>query len=155
MASLPSSPRPFVVTDDMQDHTSARAGHTLSRTMADSRPGAQVQPELFVAYAEQDRNWVHGFLLPEIGLDRRSVLTPQDFRPGAAVVQEVERAVLTARFIVLVLSPALGMSQWPVFADLLASHDSLQQDPRRLIPLLLEPYELPLHLDFRYGWTAP
>jgi hypothetical protein len=71
--------------------------------MADSRAGAQAQPELFVAYAEQDSSWVHGFLLPEIGLDRQSVLTPQDFRPGAAVVQEVERAVVTARFIVLVL----------------------------------------------------
>jgi len=117
--------------------------------MADSRTGAQAQPELFVAYAEQDSNWVHGFLLPEIGLDRQSVLTPQDFRPGAAVVQEVERAVVTARFVVLVLSPAFGMSQWPVFADLLASHDSLRNDSDRLIPVLLEPYELPLHLDFR------
>jgi hypothetical protein len=114
--------------------------------MADSR--SEAQPELFVAYAEADSNWVHGFLLPEIGLDPQSVLTPRDFRPGVAVVQEVERAVVTARFIVLVLSPAFGTSQWPVFADLMASHDSLRQESGRLIPVLLEPYELPLHLDF-------
>jgi hypothetical protein len=114
--------------------------------MADSR--SEAQPELFVACAEADSNWVHGFLLPEIGLDPQSVLTPRDFRPGVAVVQEVERAVVTARFIVLVLSPAFGMSQWPVFADLMASHDSLRQESGRLIPVLLEPYELPLHLDF-------
>jgi hypothetical protein len=121
----------------------------MSKAASVTREGRRAQPELFIAYAEQDSDWVHGFLLPEVGLDRQSVLTPEDFRPGAAVVEEFERAVVTARFIVLVLSPAFGMSQWPVFADLMASHDSLRQDSGRLIPVLLEPYELPLHLDFR------
>jgi hypothetical protein len=51
---------------------------------------------------------VHGFLLPEVGLDPGSVLTPHDFRPGAAVVHELERAVETARLTVLVLSPVSG-----------------------------------------------
>ncbi len=115
----------------------------------DTRHELQAQPELFVVYAERDSEWVHGFLLPEVGLDPRSVLTPQDFRPGAAVVQELERAVETARLTVLVLSPAFGMSQWSVFAELLASHDSLRRNSDRLVPVLLEPYELPLHLDFR------
>ena len=115
----------------------------------DTRHELQAQPELFVVYAEQDAEWVHGFLLPEVGLDPRSVLTPQDFRPGVAVVQELERAVVTARLTVLVLSPAFGMSQWSVFSELLASHDSLRRNSDRLVPVLLEPYELPLHLDFR------
>jgi formylglycine-generating enzyme required for sulfatase activity/energy-coupling factor transporter ATP-binding protein EcfA2 len=105
--------------------------------------------ELFVAYAEADTEWVHGFLLPEIGLDPRSVLTPRDFRPGAALVTELERAVTTARFTVLVLSPAFGLSQWSAFADLLATHDTLSRNSDRLIPLLLKPCDLPLHLDFR------
>lgn len=109
----------------------------------------QMRPELFVAYAESDTGWVHGFLLPEVGLDRRSVLTPQDFRPGAALVTELERAVETARLTVLVLSPAFGVSQWSAFAELLATHDTLRRNSGRLVPVLLEEYELPLHLDFR------
>ena len=106
-------------------------------------------PELFVAHADSDAGWVHGFLLPEIGLDPESVLTPQDFRPGSVLVQELERAVTTARLTVLVLSPAFGTSQWSAFAELLATHDSLVRDPSRLVPVLLEPYELPLRLDVR------
>ena len=47
-------------------------------------------PELFVAYADEDREWVHGFLLAEVGLDRASVVTPDDFRPGAVLVEELE-----------------------------------------------------------------
>jgi energy-coupling factor transporter ATP-binding protein EcfA2 len=115
----------------------------------DSRLGVQTRPELFVAYAERDSEWVHGFLLPEVGLDRQSVLTPQDFRPGAALVTELERAVETARLTVLVVSPAFGMSQWSAFAELLATHDTLRRNSGRLVPVLLEAYELPLHLDFR------
>jgi formylglycine-generating enzyme required for sulfatase activity/energy-coupling factor transporter ATP-binding protein EcfA2 len=116
----------------------------------DSRTAAQTRPELFVAYAESDSEWVHGFLLPELGLDPQSVMTPRDFRPGAALVQELERAVETARFTVLVLSPAFGMSQWSAFAELLATHDTLRRNSDRLVPVLLEADgQLPLRLDFR------
>lgn len=121
----------------------------MSGTTGDNHVGVQMRPELFVAYAESDTEWVHGFLLPEVGLDRRSVLTPQDFRPGAALITELERAVQTAEWTILVLSPAFGVSQWSAFAELLATHDTLRRNPDRLVPILLETYELPLHLDFR------
>lgn len=114
-----------------------------------TRVDGQTRSELFVAYAESDSEWVHGFLLPEVGLDRQSVLTPQDFRPGAALVTELERAVETARLTVLVLSPAFGSSQWSAFAELLATHETLRRNSDRLVPLLLEACKLPLHLDFR------
>ena len=121
----------------------------MSEMAAESDTGLRTRPELFVAYAESDVGWVHGFLLPELGLDRRSVLTPQDFRPGAALVEELDRAVETARLTVLVLSRAFGMSQWSAFAELLATHDTLRRNSARLVPVLLEAYQLPLHLDFR------
>jgi formylglycine-generating enzyme required for sulfatase activity len=118
-------------------------------TAVDARTRAHAQPELFLAYAERDRDWVDGFLLPEVGLDRQSVLTPQEFEAGAVVIQEFERAVQTARFTVLVLSPAFQTSPWSVFAELLASHESIRRNSDRLVPLLLEEFELPPHLDFR------
>jgi Sulfatase-modifying factor enzyme 1/TIR domain len=109
----------------------------------------QAPPELFVAHAEKDSDWVYGFLLPEIGLDPQAVCTPRDFKAGAVLVQEYERAVVTSRFTVLVLSPAFGASEWSRFAELLASHENLRSSSDRLIPVLLEPHEIPLHLDFR------
>lgn len=112
-------------------------------------PGVHVPPELFVAYADEDREWVHGFLLAEVGLDRACVVTADDFRPGAVLVEELERAVTTARCTVMVLTPAFGASPLAVLAELLASHDSLRRDSDRLVPLVLKPFELPLHLDFR------
>ncbi|HEV7824594.1 MAG TPA: SUMF1/EgtB/PvdO family nonheme iron enzyme [Mycobacteriales bacterium] len=121
----------------------------MTQTQASTANEVQARPELFVACADADSGWVYGFLLPELGLDRKSVLTPHDFRPGAVVVEEFERAVLVARYTVLVLSPAFGTSQWSAFAELLASHDSVRRNSDRLVPVLLEPYELPLHLDFR------
>jgi len=108
-----------------------------------------VPPELFVAYADEDREWVHGFLLAEVGLDRACVVTPDDFRPGAVLVEELERAIATARFTVMVLTPAFGASPLAALAELLASHDSLRRDDGRLVPLQLKPYELPLRLAFR------
>ena len=121
----------------------------MDGTAIDARNGAHASPELFLAYAESDRDWVDGFLLPEVGLDRQSVLTPQEFEAGAVVIQEFENAVLTARFTVLVLSHAFETSPWSEFAELLASHDNIRRNSNRLVPLLLQPYKLPLHLDFR------
>lgn len=121
----------------------------MNEVTGNNRADVQTRPELFVAYAESDSEWVHGFLLPEIGLDRRSILTPQDFRPGAALVTELERAVETAHLTVLVLSRAFEVSRWSAFAELLATHDTLKRNSDRLVPVLLQSYELPLRLAFR------
>jgi hypothetical protein len=129
----------------------------MNTASADTRAEAPPQPVLFVAYAESDAEWVHGYLLPEIGLDPRTVLTPRDFRPGAVLVTELERAVVTAQRTLVVLSPAFGLTHWSAFAELLATHDSLMRDSGRLIPLLLAPYDLPLrlHARVRLDCTVP
>lgn len=49
----------------------------------------------------------------------------------------------------MVLTPAFGASPLAALAELLASHDSLRRNSDRLVPLLLRPFDLPLHLDFR------
>src|SRR4051794_27731292 len=75
----------------------------MDTVSANIRVDPVAQPELFVAYAEADAEWVHGFLLPELGLDPRSVLTPRGFTPGAMLVTELERAVESARWTLVVL----------------------------------------------------
>jgi formylglycine-generating enzyme required for sulfatase activity len=120
----------------------------MTRTTVDVRHDGRARDDLLLLYDQADRHWVHGFLLPELGLDPSSVVTPESPRLGGVQVEELERAVESARVTVLVLSPAFQDSRWSQLAELLASHDSVRRK-FDLVPLVLQPYELPLHLDFR------
>lgn len=105
--------------------------------------------DLFVSYAEADRAWVEGYLRPALGLPAGHLITARNFQPGASVVSEFDRAVVSSRFTLLVLSPAFLVDEWATFGEQLASYASVAEQRERLIPLLLEPCELPLHLEFR------
>ena len=105
--------------------------------------------DLFVSHAESDSAWVRGHLLPALGLPPERVIAPRDFRPGAPVAAEFERAVTGSRYTVLVLSPAYLADAWAAFGEQLTSHASVAERRDRLIPLLLRPCELPLRIDFR------
>ncbi len=105
--------------------------------------------DLFISYTEADRAWVQGYLLPGLGLPPERVIIPQDFRLGAPVVTEFERAVTDSRYTVLVLSPAYLADEWATFGELLVSHTSVAEQRDRLIPLFLQPCTLPLRVDFR------
>jgi formylglycine-generating enzyme required for sulfatase activity len=117
--------------------------------MASDTGGASGGHELFVVCAAADRSWTHGFLLPALGLDRERVLTSDDFPPGSVAVEQIEHAIASSRYTVLVLSPSFAASPWSVFSELLTSHHSARSGRDRLVPIVLERYELPLHLDFR------
>jgi formylglycine-generating enzyme required for sulfatase activity len=104
---------------------------------------------LFISHADADAWWVKGFLLPAIGLPADRSITPEQFRPGAVVLDEFERAVRQSRLTVIVLSPAYLADQWAIFGEQLASHAAVAESRDRLVPLLLEPCRVPLHVDFR------
>ncbi|MGE5601526.1 MAG: toll/interleukin-1 receptor domain-containing protein, partial [Nitrososphaerales archaeon] len=118
--------------------------------------------DLFIAHASADRAWVHGFLLPALALPAHCVITPDSFEPGAPVVTEFTRAVRSSRYTVLVLSPAFLADAWLQFGDELASFARVEDGHNRLIPVDLQPVELPLHLEFLVrldatrdaGWPA-
>ena len=107
------------------------------------------QYDVFVSHAETDRAWVQGYLLPALSLPPERVITPRDFRPGASIVQEFERAVTGSRYTLLILTKAYLTDTWSTFGEQLVSHASVTEQRDRLIPLLLQPCELPLHIDFR------
>ena len=117
----------------------------MTKTTLDVRHDGPVRHDVFVVYAQADHHWVHGFLLPELGLDATSVVTPESLPLGGVQVEELERAVESARVTVLVLSPAFQAGPWSQLAELLASHESMRRHTE-LVPLLLQPYPLPLHL---------
>src|SRR5688572_23207221 len=105
--------------------------------------------DLFVSYAEADRAWVEGALLPSLGLPRERVITPGDFALGAPVVDEYVRAVTQSRYTLLVLSPAFLADAWASLGEQLGSYLSAEGEEGRVIPLRLRPVDLPLQLRFR------
>lgn len=105
--------------------------------------------DLFIAYAEADRSWVEGYLIKELGLPRERVITKGDFRPGASTLDELERAVTSSRYTLLVLSPAFLVDEWAVLGENLASFLTIREQQERLIPLVLHPADLPLRIEFR------
>jgi len=60
--------------------------------------------DLFVSFAEGDRDWVQGYLLPALGLAKERVIARQytkhteSFQLNANVVDEFERAITGSRY---------------------------------------------------------
>ena len=107
------------------------------------------QHELFISCAGADEAWVLGYLVPELGLSPDRVLTRRDFRLGRSIAREVERAVSSSRYTVLVMSRAFLMDEWAGFGEDLATWSGLEDNAEKLIPLALEPIDIPLRLQFR------
>jgi WD40 repeat protein/energy-coupling factor transporter ATP-binding protein EcfA2 len=98
---------------------------------------------LNVVYSEQDAQWVHGYLLPELGLKEGQVIHPEHFKVGLPVVEELARAVTESQFTAVVWSKTLAADGARQFAAGLAEHASLIARERRLLPLVLDPLGLP------------
>lgn len=105
--------------------------------------------DLFVSHAKPEQTWVHGYLLPALGLPAGRLITPDGLRPGAPKVAEFERAIASSKYTVLVFSPAYLADEWANFGEQLASYASVASQRDRLVPLSLKPCPLPLHIDFR------
>jgi TIR domain len=103
--------------------------------------------DLFVVFAEPDERFVHGFLLPAIGLPGERVHLIDNLTPGELYVAEIERGVAQSRFTVVVLSPAYLRDRWAVYGEQLAS--SLNADHAGVVPLLLADCPVPLRMESR------
>lgn len=110
---------------------------------------SQFAYDVFISYSHADRNWVRGELLKQLeasGL--RVCIDYRDFRPGAPSVTEMERAVLTSRKTLLVLTPDYVASVWAEFESLMLQTLDPAARQRRIIPLLKARVELPLRIRY-------
>ena len=112
--------------------------------MADA---ARPQHDVFISYADADRAWVDGFLID--GLERAGVRCHREaaFALGVPRLAEFETAIRSSARILLVLSPAYFSSETASFVDLLAQTYGLETSTWPVIPLRLEPVELPTRLS--------
>jgi hypothetical protein len=104
----------------------------------------QYSYDVFISYSTADQIWVRDYLVPQLkqsGL--RVFIDYNDFELGESRLNNIERGIKLSRKVLLVLTPRWVASNWTHFDALLAQ----MQDPagylRRMIPLLLEPCDLP------------
>jgi hypothetical protein len=103
--------------------------------------------DLFVVFADTDRDFVCDYLLPALNLPRSRIFLSDELAIGEMRISEIERGVSSSRFTLAVLSPAYLADCLASFGEELASYISLKSV--RIIPLLLISCSLPLRLDAR------
>jgi WD40 repeat protein len=117
--------------------------------MTEAEASATSDFDLFVLHARPDGGFVRGYLLPALGLSEDSprVMLPSKYELGRPVLMELERAIRTSRFTLLVVSRASRVDGWAEIGRLLAA-TLAESGEYRLIPLLLD--DSPLELDIKY-----
>lgn len=103
--------------------------------------------DLFILHANAtpDLDFVRSYLLPALGLPPDRVVLSSSLPPGRPVLHAVERALLTSRVTVLVVSPAFLRETWSTCAEALASFHAMRGG--LLVPLLISDCLLPMRLE--------
>ncbi len=105
--------------------------------------------DVFISYSSKDKDWVRGELLKRLeAAGLRVCIDSRDFQPGAPSVKEMERAVVTSRKTLLILTPDYLASAWAEFEELMLATLDPANRRRRLIPLLKAKCDLPLHINY-------
>jgi hypothetical protein len=103
-------------------------------------PHDEFEYDVFVSYRHQDKPWVRSQLARS--LEARGLKTCvdyRDFRLGAPLIKEMERAVERSRYTLAVLTPAYLESNFTELESVLAQHVGLEQSQHRLLCILREP----------------
>src|SRR5262245_11243225 len=103
--------------------------------------------DLFISYAESDRAWVEGYLidaLDQIGVRWHS---EDSFALGVPRLIEFERAIQQSNRTLLVLSPAYLVDTFGQFVDVLVNSYGIETATWPVVPLILQPVELPPRLS--------
>ncbi|MBW4502995.1 MAG: TIR domain-containing protein [Scytonema hyalinum WJT4-NPBG1] len=102
--------------------------------------------DLFISYADADRPWVEGYLLDALTQAGVRHLSETAFRLGSPRIQEFQRAVQQSQRTLLVLSPAYLADSFNQFVDLLGQTYGEETQTWPVIPLVLQPVQLPPRL---------
>lgn len=110
------------------------------------KPGEKFH--LFVSYSSMDATWTHG-LIGRLEADHaglRVCLHEQDFTPGRNILENMAECIHQSQKVLLVLSQDFVQSRWCLLeADLSLFGYCLERKP--VIPVLLRPCQVPLHLS--------
>jgi tetratricopeptide (TPR) repeat protein len=105
--------------------------------------------DVFISYSSVDRDWVRQELLRILeGAGLRVCIDYRDFQPGAPRPEEIQRAVLTSRRTLLILTPDYLTSEWANFGNMMVQFLDPNNRERSMIPLMLTQCELPPRIAY-------
>lgn len=104
------------------------------------------QHDLFIHYADADRDWVEGYLLGRLKSAGLDVYLRANFALGAPTLDQFEQAVKNCRRTLLILSPAYMKNPISSFVDILTQFHGTETKTWPVIPLILQPVDLPTRL---------
>lgn len=102
--------------------------------------------DLFVLFAEGDREWVYGYLLDALDAADVSYSYVETSVSGSPSIETIESFILRCNRTLLVISPSYRASALNDFSDLLALTFSVERETYSVIPLILHSTELPPRL---------
>src|SRR5271166_621787 len=129
-----------------------RGGLVPAPTPAE-KPADGFEYDVFVSYRQQepDKTWARKILVPRLKAGGLKVFIDYlDFRLGAPIVTEMERAVVQSRYTVGVLSPNYLRSNFTELESILAEHIGLEQSQQRFIGVMRENCKPRLGIRARY-----
>ncbi|ELW67310.1 Toll-like receptor 2 type-1 [Tupaia chinensis] len=103
---------------------------------------------LFVSYSSVDAEWTHQLIsrLEADHMGLRVCLHERDFTPGRNILENMSECIQQSQKVLLVLSQGFVKSRWCLLeADLSLFGACLERKP--VIPILLTPCQVPLHLS--------
>ncbi|XP_044238215.2 uncharacterized protein LOC113252094 [Ursus arctos] len=130
-----------------QAHTDPGPGEeSVALAVSPLRPSEKFH--VFVSYSSMDATWTHG-LISRLEADLpglRVCLHERDFTPGRNVLENMAECIQHSQKVLLVLSQDFVQSRWCLLeADLSLFGYCLERKP--VIPVLLRPCQVPLHLS--------
>ena len=107
------------------------------------------EADVYISYNDTDEAWVSETLLPRLeAAGLTTIVDYRDFEIGIARLVNIERAVERSRHTLIVVTPKWLADDWNGFQSLLAASDDPSGMDRKLIPLILQPSDLPRRLAF-------
>ena len=97
--------------------------------------------DVFLSYRHQepDKTWVRKTLLPKLeALGLKACIDYRDFRLGAPIINEMERAVEQSRYTLGILTPSYLESNFAQLENILSEHLGLEKSQRRWIAVMRE-----------------
>jgi Caspase domain/TIR domain len=146
--------RPVLKVELEDDYPIARyRGGKAPEPMPIEKPADGFAYDAFISYRQRDpdKAWVRKTLVPRLKAAGLKVFIDHvDFRLGAPIVTEMERAVIQSRYTVGVLSPHYLESNFTDLESILAQHIGLEQSQLRFIGVMREVCRPRLAIAARY-----